>query len=61
MHPTKGPYFNMLAQSNADLANKVINISNKNWDVMEILEETKSALTKVTKNEGFLEQVTLIE
>ena len=62
MKPGTSPYYDLLVgKKDYDGANKVIDISNKNWDVSEILEETKSALTKVTKNEGFLEKVKVLE
>lgn len=60
--PGAGPYYDILAgKKDYDGANAVIDISNKKWDIPEILEETKNVLTKVTKNKGFLEQVEVLE
>jgi uncharacterized phage infection (PIP) family protein YhgE len=62
MQPTNGPYFNhSMGEKDSDTANAIIQIANADWGTPEVLEGTKIALTKVTENEGFLEQVSVLE
>ena len=62
VHPLNGPYFNMLAQSkDIETANKIPQILCANWNTPKVVEETIESLTKVTKNEGFMDQVTIME
>jgi hypothetical protein len=61
MRPGAGPYFDKLSRTNTEAANKVIQISHMDWNTPEVLEGSKAALSKVTKNEGFMEQVKVLE
>ncbi len=62
VHPLNGPYFNMLAQSkDIETANKIPQILCTNWNTPVVVEGAKESLTKVTKNEGFMDQVTIME
>jgi Zinc finger, C2H2 type len=62
IRPGAGPYFDMAAQEkDYDVSNGIINIINKNWGTDEVLDQTKDSLTKVTKNKGFQELVTIDE
>ena len=61
IHPLNGPYFNSLAKEDSDTANKIPQILCMNWGTPEIVEGTKSSLSKVTQNEGFMDQVSIME
>jgi hypothetical protein len=63
MRPGESPYFDMAMQNkDTETSNKIIEISQEMCFIGdEDLEKHKSSLTKVTKNEGFLEQVSVIE
>ena len=61
IHPLNGPYFNSLAKEDTETANKIPQILCMNWGTPEIVEGTKSSLSKVTQNEGFMDQVSIME
>ncbi len=58
IHPLNSPYFNTLAQSkDTETANKIPQILCANWNTPETVEGTIESLSKVTKNEGFMDRV----
>ena len=61
IHPLNGPYFNSLAKNDTETANKIPQILCTNWETPDILEETKTSLSKVVQNEGFMKQVSILE
>jgi hypothetical protein len=63
IRPGAGPYFDdAMKLKDTETANKIIQIANEvKYDSPEALEEQKGSLTQVTKNQGFLEQVTVME
>ena len=61
VHPLNGPYFNTLAKEDTETANKIPQILCTNWETPIIVERTKSSLSKIAKNEGFMDQVKVQE
>ena len=61
IHPLNGPYFNSLAKADVETANKIPQILCANWETPEVIEGTKECLTKVAKNKGFMDQVSVLE
>ena len=61
IHPLNGPYFNSLAKEDTETANKIPQILCTNWETPVIVESTKTSLSKVIKNEGFMEKVSVLE
>ena len=62
IHPLNGPYFNSLSKAkDSDTANKIPQILCTNWQTPKIVEGTKESLSKITKNEGFMDQVSVLE
>lgn len=61
IHPLNGPYFNSLSKNDTDTANKIPQILCTNWQTPKTVEGTKSSLSKVAKNEGFMDQVSVLE
>ena len=61
IHPLNGPYFNSLSKNDIETANKIPQILCTNWQTPVIVEGTKTSLTKVTQNEGFMDQVSVLE
>lgn len=61
IHPLNGPYFNSLAKEDSDTANKIPQILCTNWETPKTVEGAKTSLSKVAKNEGFMNQVNILE
>lgn len=62
IHPLNGPYFNSLSKmKDSETANKIPQILCTNWQTPVILEGTKESLSKVVQNEGFMNQVSILE
>jgi Zinc finger, C2H2 type len=63
IRPMNGPYFNQAAQAkDYDASNGILHIvNNTDWKTDEVLEQNKGALTTVSKNQGFLEIVDVME
>ena len=61
--PGSGPYFDLVMQNkDSETANKIISIAHElKYNTPEVLKGSKTVLTKVTKNKGFLEQVVICE
>ncbi len=60
IHPLNSPYYNLLAQNkDTETANKIPQILHKNWETPEMVEGTKACLSKITKNESFMNQITI--
>ncbi len=62
IHPLNSPYFNTLAGAkDIETANKIPQILCTNWGTPKTVEGVRESLTKVTKNEGFMDQVKIHE
>ncbi len=62
MQPLNSPYFNTLAGAkDIETANKIPQILCTNWNTPKTVEGTKTSLSKVTKNEGFMDKVKILE
>lgn len=59
MHPLNGPYYNLAAkEKDYDTANKISEtVYNTNWMKPELLEKSKTSLTKLSKNKEFMNLV----
>jgi len=56
--PTTGPYFNIAMQAgDADTSNQILDIVQQDWKGADILDQNKGVLTKVSKNQAFLELI----
>ena len=61
VRPGAGPYFDQAMKvRDIETSNTIINIVNEvNWETEEILDKNRGSLSKVSKNKGFLELVTV--